>query len=1848
MKATRYITALLATIAIGAVCAKDTGEPDFAFPDKVITQADKQLADALSKHDNQAIVRSLLDYSLAKNEISPEFLPAVAMKIDSIASEESDVRVKSLLRLIEADIYHSIYIAAWRSYDQREIPLEPLAEDCNEWSGEQFKSVISRLLEEATAPVEALFASPLSDWVPVIDSDVETWQLYPTLMDFVAYQAIDLYRKIAPYGGNLPMRYLTAENYLKPLPAQAQVSENVRARLELCRLLDSLHVNNPAPRIQAQITAAQIIYNLVEPIYDYDIDDVEDADSKTFDPDNMLNCLYLSIYEENRDNEWCGLALDELHSPDATVYPLLKDYMERFPRSPLINNIRNIITRMEEPKLRLELPGIFSPGRASKVKAKVSNVKSLRLKLVKAGSTSTATFDYNFDKEPIYTLDTTFTITVPETGKYKVFASFDGQPETTSYGHIVCSSIAPLSISFEDNWYAFAVDPAYGTPIQGVEVLNRESNHNKYKRLGITNKYGYLKNPDKQRIHSIILTRDRDSTLCYINSNRKGKGKTYYADINTDLSLYHPGDTMRWMGVVYIKDFDNEKFKVAAGIDVTLKINDPNGVQVETYKLTTDSLGRVTGTTKLPATGLSGEYWIQLSHINNIGWKSIKVNDYKLPTFTVKTLNIAKSTCADSLVTVTFGAESYSGFPIGGAEVKISLSECSRYFDAGHPLWSTTLHTDAQGKVAIPLTKDIFSLANRQKGNFMLTAYVTSQGGETQSANARFSTGKPYTIEYLTPTEFNLDKETDLKITVRDANLKEVDIPLHIMIKQDGKTVGEICSGEQLPKNLKSGKYKVIVEAVDTTLANKTTTDVTFYHNSGICPFDNLEIPGSVATTEAKEYEILYGNPFADSHIVVVETVDSIILPPRWIKPGAGMHKMTVTIPAGCREVTVNMATYNNGKPYKASFSITNSAIEKKINIAAETFRDKVVPGDKETLKFRVTDKEGQPVNAAAVLSMTSSAINTLSPNNLSVTPARFTYSSVYTSFRDVSTKCTFSGDIKLLENYSILEPEFEMYGMEFNGSRRFSMPRIYKARDNSEGEECLDEVVVSGYAATARSKADTKVFYAVEQSTADSASPKDTPELEEDVTSAVVKDDFNYRPSEIPLAFFEPILSTDAEGILTYTYAVPDANTSWLLQALAYTPDILTSGMVKNIVASRPIMVQPTLPRFLRYGDEARLKATVMNATDSVITAVTTVTILDALTMRELTKSVFTDVVEANSSITVTSGYTVPASECSAIIYRVKSSTGMYTDGEQKLIPLLPATQPIITSTPFFAGAGDTIASVIFPGAPSGSSSTLYLYDNPVWEIVSALPSLSPSKITTSPQAASRLYSAAVARGLMHKYPGIRRGLEAWLSSDRADSTLVSMLNRNDELKQLTLNATPWVRDAMNDQERLDALAFMLDEKNINKNIDEAVKKLSELAQNDGGLAWTPGYRYSSDWATRQVLHTIASLKLRGYLPADKKLDQITAGAIGYIDNQARDNLKKYGDKAASTEYTFLRTMLRDYKLTPEADRIIKLTIQKILKRWKNEPVIDKATDAVILYYNGYRTMARELEASIVATSLHSSEKGMWWYGAGTSGTAKILTSMENVIPDDKKTLEAVTQWLILAKTAQDWGNSAATTSVVEALLGAIPAEQAVDAVTTVALNGVTIENDTPQLPGMTVSNISTRLLSATNTLTISKPTGLPAMGSVVTRSVVAMDSIEAHEHPSVSIRKRLNVVRGSEILAADTLKVGDRVRVQLIIKVSGQLDYVTVVDRNGACMEPVRQLSGYIYVDGTGFYNEVTDTESHYFFSSLRPGTYVIDNEMYVTSEGKYSSGVATLQSQINPGIDANSNARMLIVEP
>lgn len=90
--------------------------------------------------------------------------------------------------------------------------------------------------------------------------------------------------------------------------------------------------------------------------------------------------------------------------------------------------------------------------------------------------------------------------------------------------------------------------------------------------------------------------------------------------------------------------------------------------------------------------------------------------------------------------------------------------------------------------------------------------------------------------------------------------------------------------------------------------------------------------------------------------------------------------------------------------------------------------------------------------------------------------------------------------------------------------------------------------------------------------------------------------------------AFFYPQLQTDSSGNVNIKFTMPESLTKWKFIALANTPSMAVGKLERYITTSKPLMIRPNFPRFLRSGDHNNLKAVISNLTDSVQQGISTI----------------------------------------------------------------------------------------------------------------------------------------------------------------------------------------------------------------------------------------------------------------------------------------------------------------------------------------------------------------------------------------------------------------------------------------------------------------------------------------------------------------------------------------------------------------------------------------------------------------------------------------------------------------
>ncbi|MDE5923311.1 MAG: hypothetical protein K2G79_07465, partial [Muribaculum sp.] len=474
----------------------------------------------------------------------------------------------------------------------------------------------------------------------------------------------------------------------------------------------------------------------------------------------------------------------------------------------------------------------------------------------------------------------------------------------------------------------------------------------------------------------------------------------------------------------------------------------------------------------------------------------------------------------------------------------------------------------------------------------------------------------------------------------------------------------------------------------------------------------------------------------------------------------------------------------------------------------------------------------------------------------------------------------------------------------------------------------------------------------------------------------------------------------------------------------------------------------------------------------------------------------------------------------------------------------------------------------------------TLQLCEIPAWYVATALPGIRASESRDALSASAAIFSAAVAEGILREQPEIAKALREWSRSDRSDSTLTSMLERNADLKIVLLNATPWVMDARSQTERMERLALLFDPQEISATYSSSIALLKKLQCDDGGLAWTPLFRQSSLWATENALLVFGRLKQLGWLPKDKNLDAIIAKSLAYMDNAVAEYSRKHRDSTDET-YVYIRSMYPDTERPGECVALTSRTVASLLKSWRDMNAGSKAIAALIFKAQGHADAARLAVSSLREFAVTSPERGMWWpsldsqswWSMGRVGTTAIILDAFAAVDPSSPDIDRIRQWMIIQKEATDWGTSTVTSQAIASILRTGTKWTRPASPVTITVGKERVQPDKVEaLLGEMRTDISA-LKPSGKTLSIGKSQAGPSWGAVISQYTGKMDEVKAASCPDLSIEKaiykRVATPDGEKWVAADSLRTGDVVQINLIITAARDIDYAAIVDNRAACLE-------------------------------------------------------------------------------
>jgi uncharacterized protein YfaS (alpha-2-macroglobulin family) len=757
--------------------------------------------------------------------------------------------------------------------------------------------------------------------------------------------------------------------------------------------------------------------------------------------------------------------------------------------------------------------------------------------------------------------------------------------------------------------------------------------------------------------------------------------------------------------------------------------------------------------------------------------------------------------------------------------------------------------------------------------------------------------------------------------------------------------------------------------------------------------------------------------------------------------------------------------------------------------------------------------------------------------------------------------------------------------------------------------------------------------------------------------------------------AFFFPHLISDGEGKVKLEFTMPEALTKWRFLGFAHDADMRAGLLTDETVTAKDLMVQPNPPRFLREGDELEFTVKVTNQSATRQNGmvrlsfgnVRTGKAVDSYLGNKTTDQPFA--LAAKESRSFSWRLAIPDSSGGAISYKAVGSTGRISDGEEGLLPILVRRTLVTESLPLPIRGPQTKQFKFDRLLKSGESKTLQsqsltvqMVSNPSWYAVMALPYLMEFPHECYEQVFNRLYANALARHIADSDPKIHRVFEQW----RGTPTLDSPLEKNQDIKSVMLEETPWVRQAQAESQARRNVGILFEDNRLNDEMARTLKKLAEGQYQDGAWPWFPGGP-PCDYITLYITTGFGRLRHLGVKvdiqPAVKSLVRLDNWINETYQLILRNGHKDQNHLSPTIAfYLYGRSFfLQDQPIAPQAKEAVDYFLGQARKHWlalANRQ--SQAHLAVALTRFGDKAAGQGIMRSIKQRSVSEEELGMfwrdtelsfWWYRAPIETQAMMIEAFDEVM-DDQQAVEDCKVWLLKQKQTQDWKTTKATADAVYALLLRGSNVLASDELVEVSLGGSVIQPEKVEAgTGFYEQKfVRSEIKPEQGNITVKKVDQGVAWGSVHWQYLEDMSKVTAYEGTPLKVTKTLytrQYTKKGPVLEAvqGPVKVGDELVVRIVLRTDRDMEFVHLKDHRGAGTEPVNVLSHYKYQDGLGYYETTRDTASHFFIDYLPKGTYVFEYATRVVHRGKYQTGFAAIQCMYAP--EFNSHSESLWIE-
>ena len=602
--------------------------------------------------------------------------------------------------------------------------------------------------------------------------------------------------------------------------------------------------------------------------------------------------------------------------------------------------------------------------------------------------------------------------------------------------------------------------------------------------------------------------------------------------------------------------------------------------------------------------------------------------------------------------------------------------------------------------------------------------------------------------------------------------------------------------------------------------------------------------------------------------------------------------------------------------------------------------------------------------------------------------------------------------------------------------------------------------------------------------------------------------------------AFFAPSLITNAQGEVAISFTLPESATTWRFLGLAHDKQMNSATIQAEAVASKKVMVQPNMPRFVRHGDKAVIAARISNTTTDALKGTARIEILDA----ESGKVVFTQ----------QKSFSLQGEETQAVSFNFSATEGFYicrivasgkgfSDGEQHYLPVLSDKQMVTTTIPFTQTSAATLTlslDSVLPAKADKRKLTVEYTNNPSLLIIQTLPTVSEYCNQSSISLASAYYATTISANILQSNPEIKKAIDSWTADN---TSLLSNLQRNDELKSIVLSESPWMLDAQDESGQKALLATYYNKNNLSYKLSTINKLLAETQNADGSFSWWKGMR-SSTYVTTSVATLLSRLSANGYSNSD--VETMLSKAMAYLDAAATSRMhemKKQKQPSLSSvdlDYLYLCALTKAGE-TPT------------IKYFKSQYTVSKP--GMGRYFDTPR-------------ALYS------WRNYRIPTQVAAIEAIAAITPADRATIDDMRLWLLQQKRTQSWDTPLNSVDAIHAFL--VDNDEVLNqpSLTTISLDGKALP-----LPEATaaVGYVKTTIDNPkASEISFAKNSDGASWGAVYGQCLQPIAAVKS-ANAGICVERTIET-------AGKSLRVGDKVKVTITIVADRDYDFVQLCDKH------------------------------------------------------------------------------------